>query len=253
MKIFFVFTFILVISIIISCKKEQSNQEHINTLRESAQMWHFKSIQLHEKHKADSIQSLHRSDYKDALRESKYILKFHDQYLKCTYDSIQNISYDSLIIYEKFLAKKLPKNNKVSEIEDRTDLGLWLKVLQLSKREFEIIAYFEPLFGSITYCGFRKYRYQTEDSLKVNRPVNLLIMEYSDMEHGFLKYSLGNIQTYLNENSLKIKYEITQVNGITILRFIPHKSGLYTVKVPLKFIDHPTLNNTMICEMKVNN
>jgi hypothetical protein len=216
-------------------------------------MWHFKSIQLHEKYKNDSIQSINHGDYEDALKESRYILKLHEQYLKCTYDSIQNISYDSLVTYEKLLAKKLPTNYKVSKIEDRTDLGHWLKVLQLSKREFEIIRYFEPILGSITYCGFRRYRYQTEESLKVNRPVNLLIMEYSDMEHGFLKYSLGNIQIDLNENPLKIKYEITQVNGITILRFIPNQSGLYTIKVPLKFIDYPTLNNTMLCEMKVNN
>jgi hypothetical protein len=239
--------------IISACKKEQSNQEHINILKESAQMWHFKTIQLNEKYKNDSLQSLNQSDYKDVLKESKYILKLHEQYLKCTYDSTQNISYDSLLVYEKILAKKLPANYQIPKIEDRTDLGYWVKVLQLSKREFETICRFERWLGSSMYCGFKRYRYQTEDSLKVNRPVNLLIMEYSDIEHGFLNYSLGNIQTSVNNHSLKIQYEVTKVNGISILRFTPNQSGLYAIKVPLKFKEYPTLDNTMLCEIRVDN
>jgi hypothetical protein len=253
MKTTVAITCLLIITTISACKKEQPNQEHLNILKESAQMWHFKSIQLHEKYKNDSIQSINQSDYKDALKESKYILKLHEQYLKCTYDSTQNISYDSLLVYEKLLAKKLPANYQIPKIEDRTNLGYWVKIVQLSKREFKIIRRFEPWLGSSIYCGFKKYRYQTDDSLKVNRPVNLLILEYSDIEHGFLNYSLGDIRTWINDYPLQIQYETTKVNGITILRFIPNQSGLYTIKVPLKFKDYPALNNTMLCEIKVAN
>jgi hypothetical protein len=237
-----------------ACKKEQPNQEHINILKESAQMWHFKSIELVEKYKNmfEQTANLYEKDKsKGWLEESKYILKLHEEYLKCTYDSTQSISYDSLLVYEKLLAKKLPTNYQISKIEDRTELGHWLKIVQLSKRECDIIRRFAPWFGSSTYCGFKKYRYQTEDSLKVKRPVNLLILEYSDIEHGFLNYSLGNVRTLINNHPLKIQYEITKVNGITILRFIPDQSGLYTIKAPLKFKDYPALNNTMLCEIKV--
>jgi hypothetical protein len=234
-----------------ACKKEQPNQEHINILKESAQMWHFKSIELVEKYKSTFEQSVNQQKDKIWLEESKYILKLHEKYLKCTYDSTQSISYDSLLVYEKLLAKKLPTNYQVSKIEDRTELGYGLKIVQLSKRECDIIRRFAPWFGWSTYCGFKKYRYQTEDSLKVNRPVNLLILEYSDIEHGFLNYSLGDVRTFINNHPLKIQYEITKVNGITILRFIPNQSGLYTIKVPLKFKDYPALNNTMLCEIKV--
>ena len=238
-----------------ACKTEQPNQEHINILKESAQMWHFKSIQLIEQYKStyeQTVNQYEKNKSKDWLKESKYILKLHEQYLKCSYDSTQSISYDSLLVYEKILAKKLPINYQVSKIEDRTELGHWLKIVQLSKREYDIIMHFAPWFGWSTYCGFKKYRYQTEDSLKVNQPVNLLILEYSDIEHGFLNYSLGNIQTKINDQPLKVNYEITQVNGITILRFIPNQSGQYIIKVPLKFTDYPALNNTMLCEIKVS-
>jgi hypothetical protein len=235
-------------------KKEPLNQEHIKILKESAEMWHFKSIQLIEQYKnmyEQTANQYEKNKSKVWLNQSKSILKLHEQYLKCTYDSTQNVSYDSLLVYEKLLTKKAQMNYQMTKIEDRTELGYWLKIVQLSKREHDIIVRYEPWFGWSTYCGFKRYRYQTEDSLKVNKPVNLLILEYSDIEHGFLNYSLGNIQTWMNKKPFKIQYEITKVNGITILRFIPNQSGQYTITVPLKFKDYPALNNTMLCEIEV--
>ena len=237
---------ILLSFLAIGCQDKTENDAKINIIRKTLSNAFLRDRWILEQIKKAQSESPNPNQYNPFVDSIRTIFKESEKAFGMTDDEIGIISPNSVKNYERFLngyikkykLKKLAEENlEMAFINDTTNVNFWIYTLKIAKKEHQILVNFAEKFCIRSmYCSSSRFNIFTDDTIRLEKPYYMTFDYYlENFKYAPADcYKIDKIQILLNNKTLMKDFEVTRHRAISVLRFIPHQKGKYTISITFK-------------------
>ena len=237
---------ILLSFLAIGCQDKTENDAKINIIRETLSNIFLRDRWILQQIKKAQSESPNPTQYDPFVDSVQTIFKESEKVFGMADDEIGIVSSDSVKNYERFLngyikkhklEKLVAKNLEMAITNDTTNVNFWIYMLKVVEEEHLILVDFADKVGIHSiHCNFSRFNIFTDDIISLEKPYYITVDYYLENTKYARDdcYKIDKIQILLNNKTLVKGFEVTRHRAISILRFIPHQKGKYTINITFK-------------------